>query len=261
MLNLNYHQIGDGAPLLILHGLFGSLENWATIARRLSSTLTVFSVDLRNHGRSPHTAEMDYELMAGDVRDFLQQRNLTRAHLLGHSMGGKTAMRFAQLFPQYVDKLIVVDIAPKAYPPWHTEILEALCALPLSRFKSRPEVEEALSSAIPGKSVRRFLLKSLARDAQNNFFWRLNLESIRKNYEALSAELPAAPVYEGPALFLAGSRSDYLEPGDAELISSRFSAATVATIEGAGHWVHAEAPDQFVRVVSRFLMPDAAGET
>jgi pimeloyl-ACP methyl ester carboxylesterase len=122
-------------------------------------------------------------------------------------------------------------------------------------------VEEALSSAIPGKSVRRFLLKSLARDAQNNFFWRLNLESIRKNYEALSAELPAAPVYEGPALFLAGSRSDYLEPGDAELISSRFSAATVATIEGAGHWVHAEAPDQFVRVVSRFLMPDAAGET
>jgi esterase len=252
-MQLHFQSSGKGAPLIILHGLLGSLQNWQTVAGELAKSFQVLAVDQRNHGRSPHSAAMGYPEMAEDLREFLDRQGLTRARLLGHSMGGKTAMEFSLRFPDRVDKLLVVDIAPRAYPPGHRHILAALLSLNLAALRNRRQIEEALAGEIPDLAVRRFLLQNAAAGPDGSFHWRIDLPAISENYGRLCAALPEGRVCGQPALFLGGAQSDYLRTEDFALARSFFPQAQFRTIPGAGHWVHAEAPEAFVRAAFEFL--------
>jgi esterase len=250
---LNYQVCGTGQPLIVLHGLLGSSDNWRLISTTLGESFRVFALDQRNHGHSPHSPEMNYPLMAADLGVFMEEAHLVQAHVLGHSMGGKTAMQFALQFPDRVRKLIIVDIAPRAYSPHHQVILTALLALDPARYQTRKQVEEALAPAIPDLAVRQFLLKNLARDSYGRFFWRPGLSEINQNYPQLCAAISSDRPYEKPALFIRGERSDYLQGHDASTIQRLFPFARIRTIAGAGHLVHAENPADFIHVVLQFL--------
>ena len=252
-MQLHFQTCGHGAPLLILHGLFGSLQNWQTISHGLSEHFQVFAIDQRNHGASPHSPEMNYRVMAEDVLEFLESQSLECASLLGHSLGGKTAMMFSLLYPQRVDKLICADIAPRAYPPYHNQILEALIALDPSAYRNRADVETALAPAIPEKVVRRFLLMNLSHDPNGGCSWKLNLHAIQKNYSRLNEALPVDRACDRPTLFLRGQASDYILDTDWPLIQRLFPRAELATIPAAGHWLHADAPEPFLDAVRNFL--------
>jgi pimeloyl-ACP methyl ester carboxylesterase len=252
-MRLHYETIGAGQPLVILHGLFGSLDNWRTMSKKLSDRYQVFSVDLRNHGGSPHSAEFSYPLMADDLKEFMHQHLLCSACLLGHSMGGKVAMQFALTHPQLVDKLIVVDIAPRAYPPKHKDIFEVLFALHLERFSGRNEVRRELQKEISDRSISEFILKNIIVSQPGKLQWKMNLVSLHENYH----EIIAAPYGEGgftkPTLFVLGGDSDYIEPEDDGVIRKYFPCAELATVPGVSHWVHAQAPGIFEEKVRDFL--------
>lgn len=252
-MQLSFQQFGSGFPLLILHGLLGSSDNWQTLARKLGQHFHIFTLDLRNHGRSPHDDAFNYSVMAGDLHEFLAAHQLPRCHLLGHSMGGKTAMHFALRFPRLVEKLIVVDIAPRAYPPLHTSIFNALLPLDLSRFQSRDEISTALAPSIPEPAVRQFLLKNVGRDDSGAFRWKMNLSVIHRNYDGLNQAIDSNTTCDRPTLFLRGSRSDYIQDADADLIHRLFPAAKIATIPNSGHWIQADAPEAFHSAVLEFL--------
>jgi esterase len=251
---LHFESTGEGPPLLILHGLYGSLENWRSMTRRLSEVFQVFAIDLRNHGHSPHSGEMTYPAMAEDVLEFMQAQRLESAHILGHSMGGKVAMQFALLHAERVERLIVADMAPKAYPMKERGIVEALLALDPSKFETRKEMEEILAAPIPDLAVRRFLLKDLKRDRDGRFQWQMNLRAISDNYEALTHGVRGTP-FQKPTLFLRGEKSRYIKAEDEALIKALFPNATVQSLEGAGHWLHVETPEAFFRSVREFLLP------
>ncbi|HZV34552.1 MAG TPA: alpha/beta fold hydrolase [Verrucomicrobiae bacterium] len=249
-----HHQCqGEGAPLLILHGLLGSLDNWQNISRKLSETFRVCALDLRNHGRSPHSDDFSYDVMTEDLLEFLDAQQIGRTRLMGHSMGGKTAMHFALKQPERVEKLVVVDIAPRAYPPSHLPIFEALLSLDLASFRERSEVDRALAGKIPEVAVRQFLLKNLARNEQGGLCWKPNLPVIRKNYDRLNEEIKTDTSFKGPTLFLKGAKSDYINDSDRATIEKLFPNATLTSIPQAGHWVHADAAKEFVEVVGNFL--------
>jgi esterase len=247
----------SGPPLILLHGLFGSSDNWLGVAPKLGEILDtrVFALDLRNHGHSPHSDEMDYALMAGDVAEFLDAHKMERANVLGHSLGGKVAMQLALTHPARVQKLIIVDMAPRAYSPEHRPTFEALLALDLKPFHSRREIEDALAPGIPDLTLRRFLLKNLAHEPQDAraFKWRIPLSAIFANYPKLCAPIAPLTPFPGPALFLHGGQSPYVSDADLPMIRQLFPQATIETIPAARHWVHADAPDDFVRHVSAFL--------
>jgi pimeloyl-ACP methyl ester carboxylesterase len=250
---VNFQAYGQGPPFIILHGLFGSSDNWQSVSRRLGEQFHVFALDQRNHGRSPHSSEMNFQVMAEDVREFVQQEKLERAHLMGHSMGGKTAMMFALMHPEQVDKLLIVDVAPRAYPPHHTEILKALLSLDLTQFRERGAIEKALEPRIPERPVRQFLLKNLERIQEGGFRWRMNLSSIAAQYEHLNAALPTGRVFDKPTLFIRGERSGHVRDADWEMIAQLFPNATLQTVPGASHWVHADAPKAFLELVQGFI--------
>jgi pimeloyl-ACP methyl ester carboxylesterase len=252
-LQLNFQRHGEGFPLLILHGLFGSLDNWQTVSRKLGETHQVFSIDLRNHGRSPHSDIFNYPAMADDLRDFMAAHQLPRAHVLGHSLGGKTAMHFALRFPDLVEKLIIVDMAPRAYAPSHGPLFDAMLSLDLASFRERSEIAAALEPSIPDLATRQFLLKNIARDDSGAFRWKLNLPVLQKNYNQLNAAIAPGPTFPGPVLFIKGERSDYLNEFDVPLIHQLFPCSTVKTVPAAGHWVHADAPDQLINFALKFL--------
>ncbi|MCF7801577.1 MAG: alpha/beta fold hydrolase [Candidatus Marinimicrobia bacterium] len=253
MYPLHYQSYGSGIPLIVLHGLFGSSDNWFATAQNLAERYKVFTLDARNHGASPHCDMMTYKLMARDVVEFMQRHHLDSAVILGHSMGGKTAMVMADEYPDYVQKVIVVDIAPKEYDPRHLEILEALENLDLAAHTTRKTLDEALSGKISNRSVRQFLLKNVKRDAADEFFWQLNLTALRRNYENLNGTtIPKSPV-QIPVCFIRGGKSDYILPEDEELIHAHFTSTTVETIANATHWVHADAPEKFVNLVREFI--------
>lgn len=254
-MQLHFKAYGQGDPLLILHGLFGSLDNWHTLSRKLAERFDVLAVDQRNHGHSPHSQEMNYPAMARDLNQLLDAQGLARAHLIGHSMGGKTAMQFALLFPERVEKLVIVDIAPRAYPPRHEAILEALSALQLPDFPSRHPLEAALANAIPELPLRQFLLKNVQRDPQGIFQWRIGLQEIRQNYPALRAAVISDTRFEGPTLFVRGERSDYLLEEDLPAIHRLFPRAILETVPQSGHLVHVENPAAFLSSVLSFLAP------
>jgi pimeloyl-ACP methyl ester carboxylesterase len=255
LMQLNFKEIGQGndTPLIMLHGLFGSSDNWLHVAPKLGGKC--YALDLRNHGHSPHSNEMGYALMAGDVAEFLDAQKLDAANVLGHSMGGKVAMQFAHAHPARVRKLIIVDIAPRPYPPEHRPIFEALLAIDLKQFHSRREIEDALAPGIPDLTLRRFLLKNLAHEPQDAraFKWRIPLRTIFANYPKLCAPIEPQTPFPGPALFLHGGQSPYVSDADVPQIRQLFPQAKIETIPRARHWIHADAPDEFVWHVSTFL--------
>lgn len=251
-MRLHFQAMGQGPALVLLHGLFGSGDNWAVIARGFAERFRVVTPDLRNHGRSPHAEAMDYAAMAQDVAELLRAERLAPAHLLGHSMGGKVAMNCALQAPALLRSLGVVDIGPGPQPDRHAQLLDALRALPVRDLRTRGEMEAVLAPAIPDLAVRRFLLKSVVRDAQGQHFWRLNLEAIYRNYPRLNDPVRTAEPFPGPTLWIRGGNSDYV--GDRELaeIPRLFPRFRLVTLPGVGHWVHAEAPTEFVRLVLDF---------
>jgi esterase len=253
-MQLHFKQLGQGEPLVLLHGLFGSADNWFGVAPKLAEKFNLLIPDLRNHGHSPHHPEMDYPLMAADVDRFLAAQKIESASVVGHSMGGKVAMQLALDFPARVKKLVVVDIAPRAYQRMHDHIFEALLALDLQQFRMRQEIEDVLEPEIPSLGLRRFLLKNLGRDNHGNFIWKMNLRGVAENYLHLGKLLAAGDKsFAGPTLFIRGGKADYLTAADEPDIRRLFTAAEIQTIPEAGHWIHADAPEEFMRLVLEFL--------
>jgi pimeloyl-ACP methyl ester carboxylesterase len=252
-MQLHFKETGQGRAVILLHGLFGSSDNWHHITLRLAEKFQVFALDQRNHGRSPHHAEMSYPLMAGDVNKFMAARGLEKASVIGHSMGGKTAMQLALQFPRRVEKLVVADMAPRAYAPAHDKIFAALLALDLPSCQTRQHIEDALAPAIPNLVLRRFLLKNLGRDAAGSFFWKINLNGLAKNYVRLGEPVAVSAPFTKPALFIRGGKSKYLRAEDEPLIRELFPQSQIQTIAEASHWVHADQPEEFLRLLLGFL--------
>ena len=254
-MKLHYKKYGsDGPPLLVLHGLLGSRGNWHTLSRTaFREVATVYALDQRNHGRSPHTDRIDYPTMAADVRSFLSRHALGAAALLGHSMGGKTAMQTALRYPERVDRLIVVDMAPRAYPPQHLDLLEALARIDPANYADREAIDDELAKDVPSWPIRQFLLKNLHYDG-DRYTWQMNLDALRSHYDDLIAAVDAGRrTYEGPTLFVRGGASDYVTDADREDIRTLFPNARIETIDEAGHWVHADAPEALAELVTDFL--------
>lgn len=252
-MKLNYKVFGEGTPVIILHGLLGSLDNWQTIAKKLGETFKVFTVDQRNHGKSPHTDQMNYPAMAGDVKELMEQEQLPHAAVIGHSMGGKTAMQLALNFPEKVDRLIPVDMGPKANSPGHELIFSALKAMDLSKVKKRQDAEAQLKSRIPDFGIRQFLLKNLERTEDGQYQWKMNLPVIEKEYPRILEAVEGQTQFDKPTLFIKGGRSDYIDEAEFEDFKAWFPQAELSKIPDSGHWVHAEAPEAFLDEVERFL--------
>jgi pimeloyl-ACP methyl ester carboxylesterase len=252
-MQLYFKESGQGEPVILLHGLFGSSDNWYYIAQKLAVKFRVIAVDQRNQGQSPHSMEMDYPSMAGDVAELMTAQRIPSAAVVGHSMGGKTAMQFALQFPDLVEKLVVADMAPRGYEMVHDKIFAALLALDLSAFAGRAQMEEVLAPAIPRLTLRRFLLKNLGRDALGNFFWKINLRGLADNYARLREPLSSAVPFTKPALFVRGGKSDFITAADETRIRELFPAAQIETMSEAGHWLHADQPEEFGRLLLNFL--------
>ena len=246
-------EYGEGPPLAILHGLFGSGRNWTSIAQRLAAHHRVLALDLRNHGASPWSDRMDYAEMAEDVCAALHARGYDRYALLGHSMGGKAAMVAALQHGAEVERLVVVDIAPVDYPPHHLAHVRAMRELDLAGIKRRSEAEARLAAAIPDPAERAFLVQNLVFE-DGRARWRLNLAAIEQAMRGLGEFLDLPPTaYDGAALFIAGGQSDYLLPEYEPAIHRRFPSAEIVRIDDAGHWLHAERPEAFLAIVEGFL--------
>lgn len=267
-MNLHYRQMGEGEALIILHGLYGSSDNWLNIAKELAGDYQVYLPDLRNHGRSPHSQNHTYPEMAGDILNFMDERGLGQAHILGHSMGGKAAIYFAVDHPERIRSLIAVDIAPTAYPQTdesnqpvlnHLNITSALCNLDPGHISTIRQADDQLAQAIPYQQVRQFLLKNLKRNKQTGQFeWLLNIEAIRNELPKIMEGLdPKAYQNQGitsfPILFIKGEQSPYIGEKQMEEIRTIFPHARIETIEKAGHWVHAQKRGPFIRLVKEFL--------
>ncbi len=251
-MKLFYRTQGDGYPVILLHGLFGASENLGMVARPLAEHFKVVSVDLRNHGRSPHHPTMDYPSMASDVLRLAESLDTTKCHILGHSMGGKVAMQMAFTEPERVTKLIVADIAPMHYPPHHSDVLEALSHLDKKAISSREQANELVAHFIDDPGVRMFLLSNLKRNQDKSYGLRLNLDALLNNQRQLSAALDGQP-YNGPALFIRGENSDYIKDAYRADIDRLFTRNRLATLENAGHWLHADQTAAFNDAVLNFL--------
>lgn len=246
--------LGEGQPMLILHGFLGMSDNWRTLGNEFSDAgFQVHLVDQRNHGRSPHSEIFNYTELAKDIKEYIKTHGLKNVLLIGHSMGGKTAMTAASLFPDLIEKLIVVDIAPKYYAPHHQEILKGLAAVDDATLESRGEADEVLSKYVPEQAVRMFLLKNLFWKEKNKLGLRMNLSVLAKEIEELGQAMPKQYTYSKPTLFIKGERSSYISPEDHGLIEHHFPDSRIAEIPRAGHWVHAENKKGFYDEVMRFI--------
>lgn len=244
-----FHRVaGEGQPLIILHGLFGSSDNWFSLAKVFAEHFKVYLIDQRNHGQSPHSMEFDYKVLTEDLHEFITTHNIEQPIIIGHSMGGKTAMNFAVKYPALVKQLIVVDIMPKKYPVHHDHILEGLQAIDLSSLQSRNEADEALAVHIPEPDVRQFLLKNLSRNTSGGFEWKINLKAIDQNIEAIGDGMVYPGSYTGPTLFINGTRSNYYKSGDEKIAQEIFPNAKWAKLN-TGHWVQAEQPKEFSELI------------
>ena len=252
MENLNYKVLGEGEPLIILHGLFGMLDNWATVGKNLSDHYKVYLIDQRNHGKSFHSSTFNYDVLSDDLLQFMNTHHIDRAHILGHSMGGKTVMQFGQKYPERCRSILIVDIAPKKYKESHTEIFDAILSIDLSALNTRKDAEAQLGEFIDDEGVRQFLLKNLGRDAEKGFAWKCNFESLYMNY----SQILSGVIYNGsqdiPALFIYGSRSNYVVPSDEKDIKKMFDKAEIVSID-AGHWIHAEKPAELIEIIIDFI--------
>lgn len=253
-MELNFTDTGSGPPLVILHGLFGSARNWASIASSLSDSYRVIAVDLPNHGASPWMDEVTFEKMADAVRAFMTAQGLNRAAVLGHSMGGKTAMVLALRHPEAVGGLIVADIAPAPndFQQDNVDYINALRAIPLDEISRRAEADGHLAEHIAEPGLRAFLLQNLVQE-EGAFRWRINLDVLFNNLDAIHGFPEPEESFQGPALFVTGGQSRYVRPHHNDLIRNYFPNAGIAVMEHVGHWLHAEDPEGFVEIVRDFL--------
>ena len=252
-MELNYKLYGDkGRDVIILHGLFGSLDNWQTLAKELSAEYKVWVIDQRNHGRSPHTNDTSYPLMAADLRLFMEANLIDKASIIGHSMGGKVAMTYALLHPEKVDILIVADIGPVVYKGDHLPLFDAMMQMPLQDMADRNEADAYLSKTIASHAVRQFLLKNLGRD-NKGFYWKPNLRVLYEQYGHLMGFDSMGRQFTGPTYFFKGGKSAYINPAHLDYYKSIFPQAQLILIEDAGHWLHAEQPERFLAALMQVL--------
>lgn len=246
--------VGEGKPLLILHGFFGMGDNWKSHANKFAEDgFQVHLIDQRNHGRSFHSDEFSYELLVEDLHAYTEYHELDQIDLIGHSMGGKTAMLFATEYPELIHKLIIADIAPKAYPPHHQDIIKALESIDFSVQNTRKLIDEKLTELIPEVGVRQFILKNTYRKTKEELAFRFNLKSLSENYPEIVKPLPSFTVFDGETVFLRGEKSGYVLDEDEFLVKAHFPNSEIITIPRAGHWLHAENPKDFYEQALSFL--------
>ena len=250
---LHSNIIGEGQPFVILHGFLGMSDNWKTLGNRFAEHFQVHLVDQRNHGRSFHDDNFYYEALAEDLKHYFEQHNIKNAIVLGHSMGGKTAMLFATLYPELVSKLIVADISPRFYPVHHDAILEGLNSLDFDVLKSRGQADKQLANYVSDFGTRQFLLKNLYWIEKGKLALRINLDVLTENVSEVGEALPLHAKFDGDTLFLRGDKSEYIGNQDETLIKNHFPQAIIATISNAGHWLHAENPEDFYNAVTNFV--------
>ena len=267
-MKLYVQRLGKGFPFIILHGLYGSGDNWLTIAKSLSGLCEVSLVDQRNHGRSPHSEEHNYQSLASDLLEMMNDHNLSRAVILGHSMGGKAAMWFAAQNPSRVSRLIIADISPRSYidgtpeqdhSTFHTKVMESMLSVDFTRVSGLGEIDRQLENRLPDKQLRQFLLKNIGKETGAGFFWRLNLPVLLRSLDNLSAGLEPF-LDEGrifnqfPVLFIRGENSKYIGEPDLVMIRKLYPDAQVVTIKNSGHWLHAEQPAAVVAAIKKELI-------
>jgi len=255
-------KLGTGYPLIILHGLYGSSDNWLSIAKQFADYFDVYLLDARNHGQSPHNPIHNYDVMVEDLHEFMNSNNLQKSIILGHSMGGKTAMLFANKYPAKVSQLIIADIAPKTYPldginaATHRKIMNILKNIDISKFNNYSDAEQALQQDLDDEKLRKFLLKNLKRNQNNVFEWRLNVDALYNNIEQVTDGFSNQiwKTYSSPTLFLKGELSDYILKSDFDDIKLKYPNSKIVTIPKAGHWLHAEQPLVFVKEIMKFIL-------
>ena len=252
-MKLNYKKLGEGQPLIILHGLFGSLDNWQTHGKKLSEYFEVYLVDQRNHGHSDWSDEFNYDLLADDLNEFIDDHDLDDVILIGHSMGGKTIMRYAQKYPDKIAKMIVVDMGVKEYPIHHDNILDGLKSIDLNEINTRSGASAQLSEYIESQSIRQFLLKNLYWIEKGKLGWRINIDVLDREMAQIVKSLPKEESLID-VLFIAGGQSNYILEEDHDDIRNLFPLADFHTIERAGHWIHAETPEEFMEEVLGYCL-------
>jgi len=254
-MELNFKKFGQGFPLIILHGFLGSLDNWQSIAKKLASNFEVYIIDQRNHGKSPHSNDFSYQLLAEDLFQFFKNNHISKANIIGHSMGGKTAMQLALLHPEMVEKLVVVDIAPSEYEDGHSDVFKALLAADVEHATSREQVLKVLNENLNGDTTTvGFLMKSLSRNESGEHFeWKFNLPALIKNYDKISGIVTGEKPFTGSTLFIKGEKSNYINSSNYAEITQLFPNHQLLEIPGAGHWVHADKPQEFVDAVMAFF--------
>jgi pimeloyl-ACP methyl ester carboxylesterase len=250
---LHYKELGEGKPLVILHGLFGTSDNWQTHAKKLGEYYRVIVVDQRNHGHSPWSEDFTYEHLADDLERLIIHLEIDQFTLIGHSMGGKTAMYYSQKYPTRLEKMVIVDIGIKKYPMHHNEIIKGIKSLDLTTISSRSAAEQAMIPFVDSYGVRQFLLKNLYWVEKGKLAWRMNVDVLEREMEEILAPIPNIEVWT-PTLFLRGAMSNYILDEDWDAIEEIFPDATLETIENAGHWVHSEQPDEFIEKVLGFII-------
>lgn len=254
-MQLNYRITGeaDSPPVIILHGLLGSSRNWTTVARHLAQSHQVFTLDLRNHGKSPHAPEMDFPVLASDLLELMEAHDLAQAHLIGHSLGGKVAMRFAVNHPERVSSLVVVDIAPRQYGLHFQKDFAAMRALDLGSIKNRKQADDALAESVGDWGQRQFLLTNLQRDSEGTYYWAANIDVLAESLPTIREDpLSARERFDGPVLFLYGEKSNFVRPEDHTRIVEAFPQAHIQAVPDAGHNVHAENTSFFNQALDRF---------
>lgn len=254
-MKLWYNKIGEGKPVIILHGLFGMSDNWVSIAKRMGENHCVYIPDLRNHGRSEHHDIFNYYAMSDDLAEFIHEHNIKNPIIIGHSMGGKVAMHFAMEYPEMVKKMVIIDISIRTYPrrEMHEKIVKAMKSIDFTKVSSRGIVEFMLMPYIDHPGIRLFIMKNLKRIEKTNFEWKLNLGVIENNLESVFQGLFSNMSFDKPVLFIRGGKSDYLPEEDFQLIVERFPKAIFQTILNATHWVHSDTPDELCQLLKNFL--------
>jgi esterase len=252
-MKLYYREQGQGRPMIIQHGLFGSSDNWLTISKTFAENFHVYLLDARNHGRSPWSEVHTYEAMSADLLEFIQEHKIENPVIIGHSMGGKMLMRFIADHPEFNAQYVVADISPRYYTRHHDEILAGLNALDLPNLPSRQDADTQLSTYVSGIGERQFLLKNLYKKEDGSFAWRANLDVLTRDIENIGEALGDGAAITRPVLFLRGERSNYIREEDEKLIRERFKNVRIETIYGAGHWIQAEKPVEFAEAVLKFV--------
>ena len=253
-MKLHYKIFGKGEPIIILHGLFGMLDNWRSMARSLEEQYQCILADLRNHGKSPHAEEIDYNLMAEDVKEVMDHLRLETVHLWGHSMGGKVAMQLALAYPERIKTLVVIDISPRAYPPHHDNVLDAIGAIHPGEIADRSEAEQILRNHLGAdEATIQFLLKNLSRKSSGGFVWKANMPVLVREYDSLMHGISSDRSVKKPVLFVRGELSNSVKDEDWPEIQQLFPEARLVTIPGAGHWVHADKPDELKAAILAFM--------